>query len=188
MPSPLQIVDASYAIQWDSTSAPPPGRDPLRWCQVLVPFTQGHETTTPSANDVLLTLHARLIKILHDWLTRRQYFPPLSAFEQKRLATSTNALLDLWQSELDGHALDRWYTREIVLFWLYAKMSVNAFAVKELADPRDKMVRDASRAMNAEAAYTLLDSCAQWSPREELVNLPNCYFSVSHAGARGEAR
>ncbi len=58
-------------------------------------------------------------------------------------------------------------------------MSVNAFPVKELWDPRERNVRLASRTMCVEAAVRLLERCTEWRPREELVNLPNCYFNVS---------
>ena len=33
--------------------------------------------------------------------------------------------------------------------------------------------------MSVDAAVRLLEQCTEWSPREALVNLPNCYFNVS---------
>lgn len=69
------------------------------------------------------------------------------------------------------------------LFWLYAKVLVNAAAAKGLRESasagRELNVRNASRAMMVEAGMGLLERCAEWNPRECLVNLPNCYFNVS---------
>ena len=173
----IQIVDGTYAIQWDTSA--PPSRDPLYWCRLLVPVSSSQPIPRPSPHDIMLTFHARLIKILHDWQISRYSVPTLSPLEHKRLASSANAALDIWHDELSLHALDRWWTREVELFWLYSKVTVNAVAAKGLVESREMTVRNASRAMAVEAAMGLLERCTQWSPREGLVNLPNCYFNVS---------
>ena len=143
----------------------------------MLPPAPTPDTPLPSTHDILLTFHARLNKIIEDWLVRRH--TAVSPFEHKRNTASANALLDLWGDELESYKLDGRVRREIDLFWLYAKMCVNTYAAKEIWDARDMNVRNARQTMNVEAAVRLLEKCTEWSPREDLVNLPNYYFSVS---------
>ena len=181
----LQIVDGIYAIQWGSH--PPPKRELLRWCQVLVPSSSTDTTSKPSTHDLLLTSHARLVKILHDWVSSRYASPSLTSLEHKRIASSSNASLDVWREDFDAHRLERGMSREVDLFWLYAKICVNGYVVKGLWEPQDVNVRNAYRDLTVEVAMRLLETCTEY-PRGVLVNFPNCYFQVSLNERVGEER
>jgi hypothetical protein len=176
------IVDGTEALQRDNP--PPPRRDPMAYCHVLVP-----DSPLPgdrySPNDILLTFHARLITRLRDWYYRRfqqeaasaGQAPSLQAAAHARLASTINASLEWWRADLESHALDENRMRYINLFWEFARMLVNATSAKSLsANPR---LRAASWAHGVEAAVGFLEKCNAWPNRAELANLPPCYLSVS---------
>ena len=151
-----QIVDSIDAIIGRKTITT---RDPGEWCHVVL-----SSTPNPSSCDILLTSHARLIKLAADWLSFRQMHP------QSCYHPDGNAPLDAWKRELDTQPIDHSsYTRQLELSWFFMKTMVNAApTTTELG------MWNASKA----AAMTFLQVCENWAPKEELVNLPNCYFQV----------
>lgn len=176
------IVDGTEALQRDNP--PPPRRDPMAYCHVLVP-----DSPLPgdrySPHDILLTFHARLITLLRDWYHRRSQHGAAVAGSNvaaqvgahARLASSINASLEWWRADLESHQLDPNWMRHINLFWEFARMLVNATSAKSLGgNPR---LRAAAWAHGVEAAVGFLEKCNAWPQKEELSSLPPCYLSVS---------
>lgn len=169
------IVDGTEALQRDNP--PPPRRDPMAYCHVLVPDNPlPGETYSPY--DILLTFHARLITLLRDWYHRRPG-GDVGASVSARLASSINGQLEWWRADLESHNLAEDGMRHINLFWEFARMLVNATSAKSLSsNPR---LSAASWAIGVEAAVGFLEKCSKWPQRNELANLPPCYLNVSIA-------
>ncbi|WWD17687.1 hypothetical protein CI109_102128 [Kwoniella shandongensis] len=201
------IVDSTERLQL--SFPPPPPRDALSYCNVLVPTNSSTTDEPPNANDILLTFHARLMTILNEWRHRlghilsggetggghpnpTQFIPPL-----KRLASRVNGQLEWWKeqfntvrSSLSQNAMivdQQTYTRHIEMTWLFVKMSVNGTIVKCLYQPGvggdESRLREASSALVVDCAIEFLEICARWTPREGLMNLSPAYlFFISVAG------
>jgi len=156
----------------------------MSYCRVLIPDSpQPGEYYTP--NDVLLVFHARLITLLRDWyhsqcqlsMNKPDNAPLLSG--HSRLASTFNAQLEWWRANLEVHCLDDVWTRQIDIFWLFARMLVNATTAKILLNGSNTRLRSASLAYSVEAAIGLLERCSAWDPGDDLTNLPPSYLSVS---------
>ncbi|WVQ62012.1 uncharacterized protein L199_000145 [Kwoniella botswanensis] len=102
------IVDSTERLQL-SLDAPPP-RDALSFCYMLIPPTNpmAHGEARHSAQDVLLTFHARLISSLNKWRHKFKSLisasqPPVELVEQlKNLAAKVNVELVWWESEFEN--------------------------------------------------------------------------------------
>lgn len=181
------IVDGTEALQRDNPATP--RRDPMAYCQVLIPDSPLPGEAYPP-HDILLTFHARLITLLRDWYHRRSQHeaamqgvnPAAQSAAHARLASSINASLEWWRADLESHGLGPDWMRHIDLFWEFARMLVHATSAKSLGgNPR---LRSASWAHGIEAAVGFLEKCHAWPSKEELCNLPPCYLSVSRLVSR----
>ena len=142
-------------------------RDPREWCRAVL-----SSRPYPSVHDILLTSHARLIKLAADWLSIHQIHPGSNHYD-----SVTNGALDAWKRDFDDQPIDRSsYTRQLELSWLFIKAMVNAASTN---------TEPGRWSESKGAAMTFLQVCGGWAPREELANLPNCYFQVS-ASKRGK--
>jgi hypothetical protein len=175
------IVDGTEALQRDSSS--PPKRDPLPYCNILLPDeTQpGGKECTP--NDVLLAFHARLITVIRNWYHRRGGATMTDSMA--RLASQTNASLDMWRNALDSYNLDGGWMRHVNLFFEFARMLVNRTSARAIADKR---AATSSLAMGTEAAVSFLEQCADWPQPDELVFIPPCYLNVSGPESTADRR
>ncbi|EIW72567.1 hypothetical protein TREMEDRAFT_58737 [Tremella mesenterica DSM 1558] len=165
------IVDGTEALQ---RNAPPSGRDPLRYCEILIP-ADPRPRVRYDPHDILLTLHARLIDTLREWYIRRAdihnsgHGPERQYSLLCRLGDSTAAQLNLWKESLDQMGLDGMWTRQIHVFYGFARVLVNA-NVAQLPD-RDLLRRRNHYAIGVDSALLMLEGCLQWKAYE-LSHLP----------------
>ncbi|ORY34264.1 hypothetical protein BCR39DRAFT_517307 [Naematelia encephala] len=184
------VVDGIECLhRGDSTD---PAYNIVEWCELLVPpSTLGSPSDVFPASlspaDVVLVYHARLVHILRDWVRKRRDLhaahdggPPHILWRQYKFLTSgTNSYLEVWRDNFENFRLDVSWSRQLMLLWYYAKVTVNVTAGRALAGSvHDERVRVASWSMGTEAAFTLLQTCADWEPKDALVSLPTAYLSM----------
>lgn len=85
-------------------------------------------------------------------------------------------MLDLWRESLDLYGLDGVMTRQIDVFYLFARVLVHANGARQLeGDTRRKN----SYSLAADASLQLLHKCLEWD-EAQLWNLPPFHLYVSN--------
>lgn len=179
-----QIVEGLEILQIGGP--PPPRLEPSHWCHILVPRSiEPSPRTDISPHDILLTFQARLITMLRDWnhrrceigVSRAEY--AVQAREHRRLASNTNGFLEWWREQLDAYQIDRLWTAQIGLFWLFAKVLVNEACASHLLSPSDMQMRTAAIGTMSDSAVKIFEMCAEWDPSSDIFSLPPSCFWVS---------
>jgi hypothetical protein len=160
-------------------------RDPTPHIASLSLDPKAH-SPVPVPDDIVLAFHARLIACLRDYLHRQTNL--CSSFSESetfpisryaRLASSTNAQLQFWLSDLDGYSLACSASRRLMVAYYFARIIVNHPSVDVFSKNGREEVANAAQSFALDAAFALLEMCTAWEPKDDLPHLPWSSFGVS---------
>ena len=138
-----------------------------------------------SAADILVSSAARLLCLIRHWNRDRGTLAITHgdsieyAKQMHRLTRETNSLLEWWQEEFSGQPVPPSQCQQTWLIWQYGRTVVNDKGAAALTAQPGLRAQCSKDSINS--AFGFLEVCARWEPKEELVNLPCCFFEVRMA-------
>lgn len=127
---------------------------------------------------------AKLVDLLKGWYRKSSNLwnkGPNAEYDLKKMANATNARLDDWKEDFDFfQTVSRAQSRQLILFYDFARVLVNAHSVEKLEPGQSSTegFRQSSLSKAVDASLDFCERCLEWTPRQ-FAAMPSYDLNVS---------